>query len=88
MGCEVDFEGGEGGDGAEGCMAATTTVVEGFDVIEESQASSLFGRERLLGVRKFGFEGGEGAFSEGTVVAVASRAHALKQLMFVEEVTG
>jgi hypothetical protein len=41
VGCEVDFEGGEGGDGAEGCMAATTTVVEGFDVIEESQASSL-----------------------------------------------
>jgi hypothetical protein len=32
------------------------TVVEGLDVVKDREACSLFGREGLSGVRKFGFE--------------------------------
>ena len=50
-------------------------VIEGFDVIEDSQPGFAVGLE-VPGVKPFGFESAPERFHGGVVVTVSCRAHA------------
>jgi hypothetical protein len=58
---------------------AAAAIVEGLDVVEDRASRGLMGREGLTVRQYVGFEGGEDAFGESVVVAVAFGAHALAQ---------
>ena len=75
------------GEVSEGAVAAFA-VVEGFQVVEDRGGGDGFGSEGLAVVEEFVFEGGEGAFGEGVVVAIAGGAHALVQAVAGEQLTG
>ena len=67
---------------------AAFAVVEGFEVVEDGGGGGGFGDEWGTVNEQLAFEGGEGAFREGIVVAVTGGTHALAQAVAGEEGAG
>jgi hypothetical protein len=67
---------------------AAFAVVEGFEVVEDCGGGGGFGSEGCTVVEQFAFDGGEGTFCKGVVVAVSGSAHALAQAVAGEEPAG
>lgn len=71
----------------EGTVSAFA-VVEGLEVVEDGGGGSGLGGEWGTVIEQLTFEGGEGTFCKGVVVAVAGGTHALAQAVSGEELTG